>query len=61
MSRYEVSNEIAENTRINWRYYPTWEISVNVELSAKDDDPITTFLYKTTHNEEDKTGIFDGK
>lgn len=61
MNRYEAIKEIAENVRVNWCGYGTWEISANVELPTKDDDTITLVLSKTTHNEEDKIGIFDGE
>ena len=61
MLRYEAIKEIAENVRGSWCGYGTWDISAKVELPTKTGGAITLSLSKTTHNEEDKTGIFDGE
>lgn len=61
MLRYEAIREIAKNVGVRWCGYGTWEISANVELPTKDNNTIILHLCKTTHNEEDKTGIFDGE
>lgn len=61
MLRYEAIKEIAENVKVSWRGQGTWEISAKVELPTKTGGTITLSLSKTTHNEEDKTGIFDGE
>lgn len=61
MRRYDIINEIARNVSVMWRYYGTWEISATVELPTKNGDIISLTLSKTSHNEEDKIGIFDGE
>lgn len=61
MTKQEVINLIADNVNVFWSGYGTWTVLSTVTLPRKDnnDDEVINLSY-VTHNEEDKTGIFDG-
>lgn len=61
MTKQEVVNLIADNVNVFWSGYGTWTVLATITLPRKDDnnDEVINLSY-ITHNEEDKTGIFDG-
>ena len=61
MAKQEVVNLIADNVNVFWSGYGTWTVLATITLPRKDDnnDEVINLSY-ITHNEEDKTGIFDG-
>lgn len=61
MTTLEVLKSIADNVYVNVAGYGTWEIKATItvpRIDDEDDEVIT--LKEITHNEENKTGIFDG-
>lgn len=61
MTTLEVLRLIADNVYVNFAGHGTWEIKATVaipRIGDEDDEVIT--IKEITHNEEDKTGIFDG-
>jgi len=61
MTKSEVIMLIADNVYVNFAGYGTWEIKATVAIPrAGDEDAAVITVKEITHNEEDKTGIFDG-
>lgn len=55
-TREEIIAELARNVRVSWKSYGTWKVESNIDCN---DHCIEVSEF--THNEEDKTGIFDGE
>lgn len=63
MKKQEIIERIADDVTVLWSGYGTWTVGATITLPRNDDDEddeVITLSY-ITHNEDDKTGIFDGE
>lgn len=61
MSKDEIIQRIAENLSVRWTGYGTWTIESYVWAAFSTGDDHRFKMKSITHNEDDKTGIFDGE
>ena len=62
MTKHDLIREMAQNIEVKWSGYGTWKITCAMEFPlVKPFNSIHDIISGITHNQDDMTGIFDGK